>query len=160
MKIRFESQWLADSQNVRNSPILWSYSLYKHGLYFESYLNSISNVRHRTTLTKLRTSSHVLEIERGRYTVPKTAVYDRLCKTCYQIEDEEHFLINCKMYEPLRRELYSKVSTSTTEFTLLNDQEKIIFFMSCTNPFILNWLAKFVYKSFNKRVENIYSNPK
>ena len=64
------------------------------------------------------------------------------------------------MYEPLRRELYSKVSTSTTEFTLLNDQEKIIFFMSCTDPFILNWLAKFVYKSFNKRVENIYSNPK
>ena len=160
VKIRFESQWLADSQNVRKTPILRSYSLYKHGLYFEPYLNSISNVRHRPALTKLRTSSHVLEIERGRYTVPKTAVYDRLCKTCYEIEDEEHFLINCKIYDPLRRELYSKVSTRTTEFTLLDDQEKFIFFMSCTDPFILNWLAKFVYKSFNKRVENIYSNPK
>ena len=143
------------------NPILRSYSLYKHGLYFESYLNSISNVRHRTALTKLRTSPHVLEIERDRYTVPKTAVYDRLCKTCYQIEDEEHFLINCKMYDPpLRPELYSKVSTRTTDFTLLNDQEKFIFFISCAHPFILNWLAKFVYKSFNKRVENIYSNPK
>ena len=160
MKIRFESQWLADSQNVRKNPLLRSYSLYKHGLYFEQYLNSISNVRHRTALTKLRTSSHVLEIERGPYTVPKTAVHDRLCKTCYQIEDEEHFPINCKIYDPLRRELYSKVSTRTTEFTLLNDQEKFIFFMSCTDPFILNWLAKFVYKSFNKRVENIYSTPK
>ena len=100
VKIRFESQWLADSQNVRKNPVLWSYSLYKHGLYFESYLNSISNVRHRTAKTKLRTSLHVLEIERGWYTVPKTAVYDRLCKTCYQIEDEEHFLINCKKYDP------------------------------------------------------------
>ena len=30
VKIRFESQWLADSQNVRKNPILWSYSLYKH----------------------------------------------------------------------------------------------------------------------------------
>ena len=85
VKIRLESQWLADSQNVRKTPILRSYSLYKHGLYFEPYLNSISNVRHRTALTKLRTSSHVLEIERGWYTVPKTAVYDRLCNTCYQI---------------------------------------------------------------------------
>ena len=32
--------------------------------------------------------------------------------------------------------------------------------MSCMDPFTLNWLAKFVYKSFNKRDENIYSNPK
>ena len=111
-------------------------------------------------LLKLRISSRVLEIERGRNTVSKTAVYDRLCRTCYQIEDENFFLINCKMYDPLRRELYSKVSTRTTEFTVLNDKEKCIFFMSCTDPFILNLLAKFVYKSFNKRVENIYSNPK
>ena len=118
LKIRFECQWLADSQNVLKNPKFRSYSLYKHGLYFESCLNSISNVRHRTTLTKLRTSSHVLEIERGRYTFPKTAVYDRLCKTCYQIEDEGHFLINCKMYDPLRRQLYSKVSR-ITELTLL-----------------------------------------
>ena len=160
VKIRFASQWLADSQNVRKNPILWSYSLYKHGLYFEPYLNSISNIRHRIALTKLRTSSHVLEIERGRYTVPKTAVYDWLCKTCYQIQDEEHFLINCKIYDPLRLELYSKVSIRTTEFTLQNNQEKITFIMSCTDPFILNWQAKFVYKSFNKRFENIYSNPK
>ena len=82
------------------------------------------------------------------------------CKTCYQIEDEEHFLINCKMYDPLRRELYSKVSTRTVELILLNDQDKLIFLMSCTDHFILNWLAKFVYKSFNIHFENIYSNPK
>ena len=56
-------------------------------------------------------------------------------------------IVKC-MTDPLRQELYSKVSTRTTEFTLLNDQEKFIFFMSCTDPFILNWLAKFVYKSF------------
>ena len=68
-------------------------------------------------ITLNRTSSHVLEIERVRYTVPKTAMYDRLCRACYQIEDEEHFLINCKIYDSLRRDLYSKVSTRTTEFT-------------------------------------------
>ena len=77
VKLRFESQWLADSHDVSKNPILRSYSLYKHGLYLESYLNSISIVRHRPAITKLRTSSHVLEIECGWYTVSKTAVCDR-----------------------------------------------------------------------------------
>ena len=82
-------------------------------------------------------------MERRRCIVPKTGVYDRLCKTCYQLEDVEHFLIDYKLYDPLRQELYSKVSAKGTEFTSVNNQEKNIFFMSCTDPFILNWLAKF-----------------
>ena len=65
--------------------------------------------RHRTALTRLRTSSHVLEIEGGRCTVPKTAVCDRICKICHQIEDEAYFIIDCKLYNTHRQELYVKV---------------------------------------------------
>ena len=97
VKTHFESQWVADTQNLPQNPILRSYSLCKHGLNLEPYLNSISDSPYRTALTRLRTSSHVLEIERGRYTVPKTAVGDRLCKICQQMEDEAHFLIDCKL---------------------------------------------------------------
>ena len=97
VKTHFESQWVADTQNVPQNPILRSYSYYKHGLYFEPYLDSISDSHYRTALKRLCTSSHVLEIERSRYTVPKIVVYDRLCKICHQIEDEAHFLliVNC-----------------------------------------------------------------
>ena len=153
VKTHFESRWVADTQNLPKNPILRSYSLYKHGLYFEPYLDSISDSRYRTALTRLRTSSHVLEIERGRYTVPKTAVGDRLCKICHQIEDEAHFLIDCKLYDNHRQELYVKVSARWTDFILLNSRGKFIFLMSCTDPYILVWLSKFVYKSFNKRAE-------
>ena len=34
VKTHFESQWVADTQNLPKNPILRSYSLYKHGLYF------------------------------------------------------------------------------------------------------------------------------
>ena len=155
VKTHFESQWVADTQNLPKNPILRSYSLYKHGLYFEPYLDSISDSRYRTALTRLRTSSHVLEIERGRYTVSKTAVGDRLCKICHQIEDEAHFLIDCKLYDIHRQELYVKVSARWTDFSLLSGRDKFIFLMSCTDPYILGWLSKFVYKSFNKRAEHL-----
>ena len=108
VKAHFEGQWVADTQNLPQNPILRSYSLYKHGFYFEPYLDSISDSRYRTAITRLRTSSHVLEIERGRYTVPKTAVGDRLCKICHQIEDEAHFLIDCKLYDIHRQEFMLK----------------------------------------------------
>ena len=135
VKTRFESQWEADNQNLAQNPILKSYSLYKHGLYFEPYLDSISDNLYRTAITRLRTSSHVLEIERGRYTVPITAVRDRLCKICHQIEDEAHFFL--LIHDIHEQELYVKVSARWTDFTLLNDHGKFIFLMACTDPYIL-----------------------
>ena len=39
-------------------------------------------------ITKPRISSHHLQIERGRYTRPKTLRENRLCNTCRVIEDE------------------------------------------------------------------------
>ena len=143
-KTHSESQWVADTQNLHKNPILRPYSLYKHGLYFEPYLDSISDSRGRTALTRLRTSSCVLEIERSRHTVPKTAVGDRLSQICHQIEDEAHFLIDCKLYDIHRQELYVKVSARWTDFSLLNGRGKFIFVMSCTDPYILGWLLKFV----------------
>ena len=48
---------------------------------------------------------NVIEIEGDRNTAHKTGVYDRLCKTCYQIEYKEKFRINCKMYDNLQHKL-------------------------------------------------------
>jgi hypothetical protein len=38
-------------------------------------------------LARFRISAHKLEIERGRYTIPKTVVENRICEA---VEDEEH----------------------------------------------------------------------
>ena len=45
-------------------------------------------------ISKLRASSHILEIERGRYTKPKVPPHLRLYKLC-NVEDEEHFVTEC-----------------------------------------------------------------
>jgi hypothetical protein len=44
-------------------------------------------------------SAHKLEIERGRCTIPKTAVENRICQqcNCEAVEDEEHLLIYINM---------------------------------------------------------------
>ena len=83
----FVRQWVADTQNV----IKTSYSLYKHVLYFDSDLNSILAIRYKTALARLRTSPHVTDRERGRHTIPKTAIwtdsvkYATEYKNCYPV---------------------------------------------------------------------------
>ena len=52
---------------------------------------SIKNDKYRTALSKFRTSSHNLEIERGCHTNPVTPLERRLCLMCQEIEDEIHF---------------------------------------------------------------------
>jgi hypothetical protein len=58
-------------------------------LYLYSNRKELSN---RSTLARFRISAHKLEIERGRYTIRKTAVENRICKqcNCEAVEDEEH----------------------------------------------------------------------
>ena len=69
-------------QNIDKDPILWNYKTFKSQFGVEPYLRLISDFRYRNALTKLRTSSHTLEIERGRYATHKTLACDRLCRTC------------------------------------------------------------------------------
>ena len=59
----------------------------------QPYLNSVNLKQFRQALTKLRLSSHRLEIEAGRWTKPLiTPREDRICKQCNILEDEFHFL--------------------------------------------------------------------
>ena len=68
--------------------------------------------RVRQALSKFRISAHKLEIERGRYTVPKTPVCSRIRKQCNigMVEDEIHFLLECPKYSVERNTLISSDS--------------------------------------------------
>ena len=51
----------------------------------------------RKVISKIRCSDHPLEIEKGRHlNIPRA---DRICKICTErvIENEEHFLLTCKI---------------------------------------------------------------
>ena len=76
----------------------------------EPYLIHIKHEKHRQALCKLRISAHDLLIEIGRHkNIPKQ---DRKCKYCDVIEDEIHFLDNCKIFNNIRTELISKIQIS------------------------------------------------
>ena len=55
-------------------------------------------------LSKLRVSSHRLQIEAGRLVRPHSIpVNDRKCVVCQVLDDECHFVLECRMYTELRR---------------------------------------------------------
>ena len=58
---------------------LRTYALFKTDIGCEKYLYDVKNVDARQALTKLRLSNHSLNIERGRYTTPKTPKEQRFC---------------------------------------------------------------------------------
>ena len=114
----------------------------------ETYLYHISDREVRRDLKKLRCSNHSLLIEQGRYS--KLEVAERLCKKCNTVEDEIHFLIECKLYDSVRKKFFSDSNiisidgnTRDTFIYCLNNKDK---------NFILN-VAKF-YDSLFRTKEN------
>ena len=148
--LKFNSNWFSELQDIQKNPLLRTYCLFKTKFCREPYLDIITNNKYRAALTQLRTSSHTLEIQRGRQTKPKTAIENRLC-VCGEIEDECHFVINCPLYNEDRKALFSKVSAVNQNFVSLNDKEKFIFLITLKDDYILNQFAKFVYMAFQKR---------
>ena len=130
------------------------YSSFKHNFGCEKYLYLVKNDKFRLALTRFRASSHILEIERGRYTVPITPEENRLCHTCDVVENEKHFLIHCTNYNEQRCTLFTKVSDLVPDFLSLSSTEQFIFLLSNNNSRVLTWVGKFIYDAFNSR-----SNP-
>ena len=99
---------------------LRTYRTVKDKLRFEPYLNFDS--RHaRILLTRLRSGTNSLRIERGRY--ENEAVEERICHWCSKVEDERHFLVDCDLYKDVREnalEMWDKEIT----------QDKITIFRS------------------------------
>ena len=81
--------------------------LYKHiksNFEFEPYLK-ISNRALRTSLTKIRLSSHLFYIERGRWGPNMIDVNERKCTICNTVESEYHILVECPKFNNERRGL-------------------------------------------------------
>ena len=82
----------------------------------------------RKAVSKIRCSSHSLEIEKGRHN--GTPREERICKNCQNgtIENEEHFLINCSTYQPLRDHFRVNFD-NIYDFLQTDDQEQLAKFL-------------------------------
>ena len=98
---------------------------------FSAYLDIITFRKFRFALAKLRTSSHRLEVEMGRWARPERIAFEnRKCKHCQILEDEFHFILECPLYSNIRT-LYVKryegcpKCSWTTWITLCKHAEKV-----------------------------------
>ena len=147
----FIKNWHNNLNNIRDNPILRVYSLYKYGFKMENHLSLVTNPKYRNAISKLRCNSHLLHIERGRHTKPKTPIEKRTCHLCNVLEDEIHFITECMLYECERRFLYQKVNSYDYIFEHLSNQEKFIYLLRSANSSVLSHLGKYIYDSFMKR---------
>jgi hypothetical protein len=80
------------------------------GYGMQAYLAASLPVRHRAALARLRTSSHWLLFETGRWAPQRLERSQRVCRACHsgQVEDEAHMLFHCSHPELVRlRECFS-----------------------------------------------------
>ena len=89
----------------------------------------------RKMISKIRCSDHQLEIERGRHL--NINEDKRTCKNCAfsVVEDEKHFLIECKAYQNLREKHHMKADNM---YDFLNTENQ-------------GNLAKFLIEAFELR---------
>ena len=83
----------------------------------------------RKVISKLRCSSHALEVEKGRHN--KSPSDTRICKLCNQnaIEDEIHFLTSCQIYTTLRNR-HGYGGKTAKEITQDGDQKNLSIFLT------------------------------
>ena len=152
----FTRKWTEDVQNIQRNPIMRTYCKIKQDFGMERYLELIKNHKYRTAMTQLRTNSHTLAIEYGRYTRPKTKLEDRYCLFCPHIlEDEKHFLVECIVNKTERDISFSKVEHLFQTFSYLDKEEKFIFLLNSKDQQVLTWVGKFIYNSYKTRNEKL-----
>ena len=152
LKSAYIREWHSELENLEKNPILNLYGKIKDNFKMELYLTTPIKPKYRNAISKIRTSSHTLAIERGRYTTPKTPRNERLCVQCGVLEDEIHFLISCNLYEKERAILFRKITLIYEYFMGLNDSEKFVLLFKSEKTQVLSWLGRFIHKSLEKRI--------
>ena len=120
---------------------------------FSAYLDIITVRKFRFALAKLRTSSHRLEVEMGRWARPERVAFEnRKCKHCQILEDEFHFILECPLYSNIRT-LYVK-----RYFYTRPNMFKLTELVSSNSKKQIRNLATFIFKAFEERNRILYIN--
>ena len=98
---------LSESRKLR------TYRLLKTELRQEEYLSWQLPTHQRSQYARLRSGTHQLRVETGRWKEEKEE--ERICRICVtgKIDTEEHFLLDCYVFERLRQKLFLKIKENT-----------------------------------------------
>ena len=158
--IKYESLWhdrITDPNSLTGQTSgnkLRTYQTFKQNFALEKYLLNTDNINHRRAISKIRLSSHPLNIESKRGTI--TDPNNRFCPFCQTplVENEEHFLMSCSLYFKERENLLNIINQNTNVQNLTNN-EKFIWLMSNEDKKICKALGKFIADSLSARTTKI-----
>ena len=113
-----------------------------------SHFETVKSSKNMYSLIKLRTCSHRLRVETGRWHRPQPIpLMDRKCDVCEVLDDEYHFVMVCRKHEQIRRTFIP--SFYWTRPNMLK------FINLFTNQDCINSIAKFTSSGFEQRSANI-----
>lgn len=115
------------------------------GQNIEDYLVYFKKKANKSAFSKLRCSAHKLQIERGRYTIPKTPEEKRICRHCNlnQVENEYHVVRECTLYKESRFKLDLKLYENFEMYASLNSYEKFLYIMKAEKDSCI-YIEKFI----------------
>ena len=121
--------------------------------HFQPYLCKLSMFKYIQATSRLRMSSHRLAIESGRWTRPnRTPVNERICVECGVVEDEYHFVIECKLFNELRIKYLPRY------FWVRSSMYKFVELLHSENINHIRKLGTYTYHAFKMRTDILYRN--
>ena len=89
----------------------------------QKYLSVLTSLKKKINISKIKTNSHEIHSEVGRWEVPKTLWVERICHLCehVNIEDENQFLLDFPVYTHTRSQFHN-ICCNTDLLSLLTCQ--------------------------------------
>jgi hypothetical protein len=107
----------------------------------QSYLQAITNVQLKQSLSRFKCSNHRLEVECGRHAKPESVPRkDRVYRLCLlgAVEDEDHLLLVCPAHHDIRCKFGQQLGKQLTPRNLLlelmhlaNQEAVALYLVSC-----------------------------
>src|SRR5271168_3524262 len=115
----------------------------------QKYLSILTSSKKKINIAKIRTNSHELHSETGRWVVPKTPWIESICHICENrnIEDENHFLLECPAYNHIRYQFYSHIRSQFHNLCYNTDLPSLL---QCQNYSELGRLLSKLFEHRNK----------
>ena len=122
---------------------------------FQSYLEKVKIVEHRTTLTRLRTGCKCFALDTGRFeNMPRK---NRICPLCKsRVEDAKHFLFKCKYKMKSRTNLehiLATISNKRYKYADANGKLNILLNMKLEDVDLTQRISKAIYQLYKERLE-------
>ena len=135
---------------------LRTYKLFKSEYTTEEYLSIPIPRQHRSAYAKFRCGVAPIRLETGRY--ERLDVESRTCFTCPDmVENEEHVLLKCPLYNNLREALFTKLIYEFPDLYSRSDRERLCAILSCKLYSSIRACAKTCCDILKLRRNTLYS---